>query len=101
VALAQDFERRGLQVEAGDDDTEVRGQVSIAAAVGMGSTDQINAATAPLVDRPAPAATPAFNRERSAFIGVHRRLTFFRYAGATWTPGKKEFQPPMNADERR
>jgi GxxExxY protein len=43
----------------------------------------------------------AFNREPSAFIGVNRRLTFFRYVGAAWTPRKKESQPPMNADRRR
>jgi len=37
----------------------------------------------------------------SAFIGVHRRLTFFRYVRTDMNPGKRATQPPMNADERR
>jgi hypothetical protein len=43
----------------------------------------------------------AFTRALSAFIGVHRRLTFFRYVRTDMNPGKKATQPPMNADERR
>jgi hypothetical protein len=34
------------------------------------------------------------NRHSSAAI-------LFRYAGAAWTPGKKESQPPMFADRTR